>query len=127
MDMVIDFPGGTRVDAHFGAFTVETDQPPTASAPTPFDMFLSSIGTCAGIYVLGFCQKRGLSTEGLRIVQHVARDPQTGMVGKISLDIQLPKGFPDKYRPAVIQSAQLCAVKKHIEHPPVFDIITSLN
>jgi ribosomal protein S12 methylthiotransferase accessory factor len=127
MDMVIDFPGGTRVDAHFGAFTVETDQPPTASAPTPFDIFLSSIGTCAGIYVLGFCQKRGLPTEGLRLVQRVVRDPETGMVQKISLDIQLPKGFPDKYRQAVIQSAQLCAVKKHIEHPPVFDIVTSLN
>ena len=127
MDMVIDFPGGTRVDAHFGAFTVETDQPPTASAPTPFEIFLSSIGTCAGIYVLGFCQKRELPTEGLRIVQHVRRDPQTGMVAKISLDIQLPKGFPDKYRQAVIQSAQLCAVKKHIEHPPEFEIVTSLN
>jgi ribosomal protein S12 methylthiotransferase accessory factor len=127
MDMVIDFPGGTRVDAHFGSFTVETDQPPTASAPTPFDVFLSSIGTCAGIYVLGFCQKRGLPTGGLRIIQHVARDPQTGMVGKISLDIQLPHGFPDKYRQAVIQSAQLCAVKKHIERPPVFEIVTSLN
>ena len=127
MEMVIDFPGGSRVDAHFGSFTVETDQPPAASAPSPFEMFLSSIGTCAGIYVLGFCQKRGLPTEGLRIVQHVVRDPQSGMVGKISLDIQLPTGFPDKYRQAVIQSAQLCAVKKHIEHPPEFDIITSLN
>lgn len=127
MEMVIDFPGGSRVDAHFGSFTVGTDQPPAASAPTPFEMFLSSIGTCAGIYVLGFCQKRGLSTEGLRILQHVARDPQTGLVGKISLDIQLPKGFPERYREAVIHSAQLCAVKKHLEHPPEFEILTSLN
>lgn len=127
MEMVIDFPGGSRVDAHFGDFTVGTDQPPAASAPTPFEMFLSSIGTCAGIYVLGFCRKRGLSTDGLRIVQQVARDPQTGMVGKISLDIQLPKDFPERYREAVIHSAQLCAVKKHLESPPEFEILTSLS
>jgi ribosomal protein S12 methylthiotransferase accessory factor len=125
MDMMIDFPGGSRVDAHFGPFTLQTDQPPSATAPTPFDVFLSSIGTCAGIYVLGFCRQRSLPTDGLRIVQRVARDPQTGLVGRITLDIQLPKGFPEKYRQAVIQSAQLCAVKKHLEHPPVFDILTS--
>jgi ribosomal protein S12 methylthiotransferase accessory factor len=127
MDMTIDFPGGSRVDAHFGQFTVKTDQPPDQSAPTPFDVFLSSIGTCAGIYVLGFCRQRGLPTDGLKIVQNVARDPQTGLVGRISLEIQLPTGFPEKYRQAVIQAAELCAVKKHLEHPPVFDIVTSLN
>jgi ribosomal protein S12 methylthiotransferase accessory factor len=125
--MIIDFPSGSRVDAHFGQFTVKTDQPPSASAPTPFDVFLSSIGTCAGIYVLRFCRQRGLPTEDLRIIQHVTRDPQTGLVSRISLDIQLPAGFPEKYRQAVIQSAQLCAVKKLLEHPPVFDIVTSLN
>jgi len=127
MDMIIDFPSGSRVDAHFGQYTVKTDQPPSTSAPTPFDVFLSSIGTCAGIYVLRFCRQRGLPTEDLRIVQHITRDPQTGLVSRISLDIHLPVGFPEKYRQAVIQSAQLCAVKKLLEHPPVFDIVTSLN
>ena len=71
MEMIIDFPGGARVDAHFGPFTVTTDQPPQGggqnSAPTPFATFLASIGTCAGIYVLGFCRQRGIPTNGLRI------------------------------------------------------------
>jgi putative redox protein len=127
MEMIIDFPGGTRVDAQFGSFNVRTDQPPSASAPTPFDLFLSSIGTCAGIYVLGFCRQRQLPTEGLRIVQSVERDTKSGMVGKIGLEIQLPVGFPEKYREAVIQSAQQCAVKQHMEHPPIFEIGTSLS
>ncbi|HSR19965.1 MAG TPA: OsmC family protein [Anaerolineales bacterium] len=124
MQMIIDFPGGSRVDAHFGSFTVQTDQPPSASAPTPFDVFLSSIGTCAGIYVLGFCRQRKLPTEGLRLVQQVDRDPQSGMVTRISVEIELPDGFPEKYRQAVVQAAQLCSVKKHLERPPVFDIST---
>ncbi len=71
MEMTIDFPGGARVDAHFGSFVVPTDQPPQGggqgSAPTPFATFLSTIGTCAGIYVLGFCQQRGIPTEGIRL------------------------------------------------------------
>ncbi len=98
MEMLIDFPGGSRVDAHFSGFTVATDQPPAASAPTPFAVFLASIGTCAGIYVLGFCQQRGLPTDGIRILQRVHASPATGMVDKIDLEIQVPPAFPEKYR-----------------------------
>jgi ribosomal protein S12 methylthiotransferase accessory factor len=121
---MIDFPGGARVDAHFGSFTVKTDQPPASTAPTPFALFLASIGTCAGIYVLGFCQQRGLSTEGIRIIQRMHSNPFTGMVQKVDLEIQLPTSFPEKYRDAVIRSAELCAVKKHFEEPPQFEVTT---
>ena len=124
MEMIIDFPGGARVDAHFGTFTIQTDQPPVASAPTPFATFLASLGTCAGIYVLGFCQQRGLPTQGIRIVQRMHNDPLSGMVRKIDLEIQVPPSFPEKYLPSLVRSAELCAVKKHIEQPPQFDVYT---
>jgi len=124
MEMVIDFPGGARVDAHFGGFTVKTDQPPQSSAPTPFATFLASVGTCAGIYVLGFCQQRGLPTEGIRIVQRMHSNPFSGMVGQIDLEIQIPPSFPEKYAPALVRAAELCAVKKHFEQPPQFEVYT---
>ena len=126
MEMLIDFPGGSRVDAHFGGFTVNTDQPPAASAPTPFALFLASIGTCAGIYVVGFCRQRGLSTDGMRIVQRAQANPLTGMVEDMDLEIQVPPGFPEKYRDSLIRSAELCAVKKHLEKPPQFTIHTTV-
>jgi putative redox protein len=128
MEMIIDCPSGARVDAHFGPYTVATDQPPTGggegSAPTPFALFLSSIGTCAGIYVLGFCRQRNLPTDGIRIVERVHSSPLSGMVEKIDLEIQVPPEFPEKYRPSLIRSAELCAVKKHLETPPQFEVTT---
>lgn len=126
MEMIIDFPGGSRVDAHFDNFTIPTDQPPVASAPTPFDTFLSSIGTCAGIYVLGFCKQRNLPTEGIRIVQRMHSSPTSHMVEKIDLEIQVPAEFPEKYRASLINSAELCKVKKHLEHPPKFEVTTKV-
>jgi ribosomal protein S12 methylthiotransferase accessory factor len=129
MEMEITFPGGARVDASFGGMSIKTDQPVqgggTGSAPTPFATFLASIGTCAGIYVLGFCQQRSLPTKDIKIIQRMQSNPVTGLVGKISLDIQLPPDFPEKYKAAVIKSAEQCAVKKHLEHPPVFEVTTS--
>jgi ribosomal protein S12 methylthiotransferase accessory factor len=130
MDMMIDFPGGARVDAHFGLYTVMTDQPASGggmgSAPTPFALFLASMGTCAGIYVLGFCKQRGLPTDGIRILQRVNRDLGTGLISQVELEIQVPPAFPEKYRDSLIRSAQLCAVKKHLEHPPEFEITTKV-
>ncbi|MBA3074059.1 MAG: osmotically inducible protein OsmC [Anaerolineae bacterium] len=131
MEMIIDFPGGARVDAHFGPFTVMTDQPPmgggAASAPTPFALFLASLGTCAGIYVLGFCNQRGLPTEGIRIAQRVNTDSSTGKIENIELEIQVPPAFPDKYYSALVRSAEQCKVKQLIENPPTFTVFTSVT
>ncbi len=117
------------MDARFGAFTVQTDQPVHCggrnSAPTPFATFLAALGTCAGFYVLSFCQERGIATEGIRLIQRTEADPDTKLVGRISVDIQLPQGFPEKYRKAVIRAAEQCAVKKLFEHPPAVEVSTS--
>ena len=117
------------MDAHFGPFTVQTDQSRPdggeGSAPSPFDLFLSATATCAGYYVLRFCQTRGLATSGLHLTQHREVDPASGHVTKILIDIQLPPGFPEKYRAAVIRAAEQCMVKKHLEQPPAFAIVTT--
>ena len=131
MDMTITFPGGARVDAEVGPFTIRTDQPPQGggegSAPTPFSLFLASIGTCAGIYVLGFCRQRGLPTDGIQIVQRAVPDRRTGLVGRVELDILVPPGFPEKYHEALVRAADQCAVKKHLESPPQFAVRTVVN
>lgn len=130
MEMIIDFPGGNRVDAHFGPYEVKTDQPTPfgpGSAPTPFAVFLSSIGTCAGIYVLGFCQQRGLPTDGIRIVQRVQSNRMTGMTESIDLEIQVPPSFPQKYYDALIRAADQCKVKKTLENPPKFNVFTQVT
>jgi ribosomal protein S12 methylthiotransferase accessory factor len=128
MEMMVDFPGGDRVDAHFGPYTVMTDQTGPngvpGSAPTPFSLFLASVATCAGIYVLNFCRQRNLPTDGLRIIQRAPRNPINGMVENVELEIQIPAGFPEKYIPPLIRSAELCAVKKHLENPPAFKVYT---
>lgn len=129
MDMEVTFPGGARVDAQFGPFSVVTDQPPQGGghgeAPSPFDYFLASLATCAGIYVLGFCRKRDLPTGGLKLTQRVQWDQASGMINSVAIEIHVPQDFPEQYLDSLVRSASLCAVKKHIENPPEFQIFTS--
>ena len=125
-DIEIGFPGGKRVDAHVGAYVVHTDQPVEAggegSAVAPFDLFLASIAACAGIYVLGFCQARGLSTEGVGLRQHVDVDPTTKLPSRIRLELRLPASFPEKYRLAVLRAAEGCKVKKTLAAAPAIEV-----
>lgn len=129
MDMNISFPGNKKVAVAFDGFSVLTDQPKEAggdgAAPTPFDLFLASIGACAGIFVLGFCRKRGIPAEGLKIVQKADWDEVEHRVSKLTLEIVLPKDFPEKYRDSLVATVNLCTVKKHLYHPPIFKILTT--
>jgi putative redox protein len=127
--MEITFDGGKVVTAHSHGHSIRTDQPVANggenSAPSPFELFMASIGTCAGIYVKSFCDNRKIPTDNIRIIQTAEYDKQTGLPVNIKIDIQLPADFPETYKEAVIKSAELCKVKKTIAHPPVFEVITS--
>ncbi|UWX58416.1 OsmC family protein [Chlorobaculum sp. MV4-Y] len=127
-DLIVTFGGGKKVNADFRGFTIKTDQSVMAggegSAPEPFTLFLASIGTCAGIFVLSFCQSRGIPTDGIRVVQSHEPRPDGHGIGKITITIELPPDFPEKYKGAVINAANLCTVKKHIMEPPAFEVKT---
>jgi ribosomal protein S12 methylthiotransferase accessory factor len=126
MKMEIFFEEGKKVNARYNGHIIKTDQPVGSggsdSAPAPFDLFLASIGTCAGIYVRSFCMQRGIPSENIRIFQTMEYDYERNLIGKIKLDIELPPGFPEKYRDAVVRAADLCAVKKHLMFPPKLEV-----
>jgi putative redox protein len=131
MEIKITFPGGKRVNAEMGGVIIPTDQSVEdggeGSAPSPFAYFLASLGTCAGIYVLSFCQQRDIATEGMSLSQRMEFDVDGSgkrRLSRVTLDIMLPPGFPEKYRNAVVKTAELCTVKKVISDPPEFVITT---
>ncbi|MGC8764132.1 MAG: OsmC family protein [Acidobacteriota bacterium] len=131
MELTVTFPGGKRVDAQILGHTIKTDQAPEAggegTAPEPYLLFLASLGTCAGIYVLSFCQRRGLSTEGIFLRQRMDFDPSGGRLERVTLTIHVTPSFPEKYREALVRAADQCAVKKVLFDPPAFEIRTEVS
>jgi ribosomal protein S12 methylthiotransferase accessory factor len=125
-EMKVIFPGGMRVDVEYKGFIIKTDQPVyqggDGSYPAPFDLFLASIATCSGIYVLSFCQNRGIPLNDSALVMRTKRNLDTKMIDKIIIEIQLPPEFPDKYKKAVIKAVNTCSVKDHILKALEFEI-----
>jgi ribosomal protein S12 methylthiotransferase accessory factor len=130
IEIKITFPGGKKVNAEINGIVITTDQPVRyggeGSAPSPFEHFLASIGTCAGIYVLGFCEERKISTESISLIERLAYEKKEDKVvlTKIILEIIVPPEFPEKYHKALIKVVDQCAVKKAILDPPQFQIQT---
>jgi putative redox protein len=125
MRMEIVFPGGSTVDARFAGHTVHTDQPVKSggagTAPSPFDLFLASVGTCAGLFALQFCQRRQIDTEGLALALSTERG-EGELVSTLRLELTLPPGFPAKYRDAILRAIDQCTVKRHLQQAPAFDV-----
>ena len=130
MDLTITFPGGKQVAAQAGPYRILTDQPVEkggqGEAPDPFTYFLASIGACAGIYVVGFCQARGLDPAGITLRQHVEIDPESKRVTAVNLVIEAPAGFPERYLPALAKAAEGCRVKRTLADPPEVTVVATL-
>lgn len=126
--MEITFPGGVQVNAQYKGFDITSDQPEKNggqnSAPSPFDFFLASLGTCAGFFALRFCQQRELPTTGMRLQLASEHNAETKRLDRIEITLHLPEGFPQKYRNAIIRATDQCTVKKALLDPPEIELIT---
>ena len=130
-EIKIVFGGGLEVNAEYKGFLVKTDQPVHegggGTAPSPFDYFLISLATCAGFYALEFCQTRKIPTERLGVSMSTERGAVSKMIEKVTINVDLPPGFPPKYREAIIKAVDHCAVRAHIQRPPQFEIVARLE
>jgi putative redox protein len=129
--MEITFTGGLKVRAELDGLTVDTDQPIASGgggeAAGPYDLFLASLGTCAGFFALRFMQQRGIDSTGARLTLATDKDPETGLAATVRIALELPHDFPDKYRQAIVRAMDQCKVKRQLEHPPVVEATTSLS
>jgi len=120
--MRVSFPGGKKVQADYRGFTITTDQSTTSggdgSAPSPFDLFLASIGTCTGYYVMAFCQQRDIPTDDIEMTLDMVRNAENHMIEQVNIRVSLPDSFPDRYVAACVKAAEQCTVKRHLHEPP---------
>jgi putative redox protein len=124
-DLLVTLAGGRRVDAAVDGHVVHTDQPRDNggedTAPSPFNLFLAALGTCAGLFVQGFCAKRGIPSDGITLRERPSYAAD-GTLSGVAIDLELPADFPEKYRDAVVRVAQECSVKRAIAAQPTFTV-----
>ncbi len=118
---------GQQLKASFGKHEIISDQSVNAGGkeeyPEPFDYFLASMPLCAAFYIRKFCESRDISTEGIKISQENENiDPENKYKKKLTVSIELPDDFPQKYKKALLAAANTCTVKKVIQAAPEFEV-----
>lgn len=119
---IITFPGNKKIDVAFNNFKIKTDQAKEnggdETAPEPFDVFISSLGACAGIYAKSFCDVRKLSTNHMYISSDVVFKEGQKLMEQVNITLHVNRDFPEKYIKAIIKSMNGCAVKNQL-HPDI--------
>jgi putative redox protein len=127
-ELKVVFGDKYRIDVEYKGYVIKTDQPVRdggdATAPSPFDLFLASLAACAGFYAAAFCKERKIPTEGLGVTMTTERGEVSKMIDKVTVTVDLPSGFPEKYRFALVKAVDHCTVKAHILRAPQFEIVT---
>ncbi|ALQ10211.1 MULTISPECIES: OsmC family protein [Pseudoalteromonas] len=126
MEISVSMLEGQKQSAKFGDLEVISDQSIAAGGsaehPEPFDYFLVSMVLCAGFYARKFCEQRDISTQGMTLTQNNENVDDNGKK-LFAIEINLPEGFPEKYKKALIAAVNTCTVKKVIQAMPEFSVI----
>ena len=62
--------------------------------------------------ILAFCRKRRIATDGFRIRQIVDWNRKLTDQSKVSLNIELPHNFPEKYEKTIRKAVDNCLVAR---------------
>lgn len=115
--MKITFEGNKKVNVRVKDFDIRTDQAISqggeASAPTSIDLFLASLGSCSGVFVLNFLKKHNLP-ETVYLTLDPVWDIQEYVIEKVVVTIHIPKDFPEGYDNALVEVAKRCLVARHV-------------
>lgn len=113
---------GDRFEISTRGHTLLVDQPVRDggedTAPTPTEMFISSLASCVAFYARRFLVRHDLPTQGLRVTADWSIGGRPARVGDIVLSIQLPDGVPDDRRGALLAVASHCTVHNTLTNPP---------
>ena len=132
MEMVLDYKGGFEFTASSRGHSVTIDLPPAMKGEdkgmTPPELFVASLASCVGMYVLFYCNGQNLPTEGMKIIANYEDSPEKpARIGKITLEICIPAGVPEEHRGPLMQMAHQCKVHNSICTAPEIEMALAVD
>ena len=121
--MDVRFVSGESYEASVRGHRVLVDQPAGAGgqddAPTPTELFVASLATCAAFYAGRYLTRHGYGRDGLTVSASfdMASD-RPARVSGIRLTVQAPADLPASRRPALYAVVSHCTVHNSLASPP---------
>jgi len=117
---------GDRFELGVRQHRLFVDQPITDggedSAPTPTELFVSSLAACVAFYARRYLARHDLPVEGLAVEAVYSMAARPARVGEITLRLEISDSVPEDKRAALLAVARHCTVHNSIETPPTIGI-----
>jgi len=122
----VSFGEGSSIQTSIGGFTVTADIPAKlggdGKAPSPFDLFLASLGACAAVFARRFCDQHGVDGKSVGIQVACEWHEKEYRVTRMTFRLTLPEGFPEKLKAPLIRAVEGCPVKTQVLAAPEFAV-----
>lgn len=116
---------GRSFEATIGNHKILIDLPPASkgkdTGPTPPELFVMSLASCVGMYLVFYCEKAKLDPAGLKIAADYEKTADR--IGKISVEFSLPSAKSEKERREALVWAEKCLIHNTIQHKPEIKIV----
>lgn len=126
MEIQVEHLGGVQFEIKARQHSIVSDQPAESGGfdegMTPPELFLASLGSCAGYYAAQYLRKHKLATEGtlVRISAEKAKDP--ARLDNFRIEVEVPGEFSEKDREGIEEAIHHCLIHNTLLHPPTITL-----
>src|SRR5689334_17988561 len=126
MEIRVEHLGGVQFEIRARQHTIASDQPAENGGfdegMTPPELFLASLGSCAGFYAAQYLRKHRLATEGtiVRVAADKATDP--ARLDNLRIDLEIPRELSQQDLEGVEEAVRHCLIHNTLLHPPKISI-----
>lgn len=121
--------GDMLFETQLGGHTLEIDVPEDMGGkdrgPQPPEIFVASLGSCVAALVANYCNKAGLSTEGLTVDVMYEKVPDPTRLSEMKIKVDLPNADISGREEALRRVADRCPVHQTICTLEGVDIVVS--
>ena len=127
MEINVEHLGSLQFQIKTRGHSIVSDQPVEHGGydegMTPPELFLASLGSCAGYYAAQYLRKHKLAAEGtvVRVTCDKVKEPVPRM-DNFAIDIQVPVELSAKDRQGLHEAVEHCLVHNTLLHSPKISI-----
>lgn len=122
MEVLIEHLGSVQFQIKARQHEITSDQPPGNGGfdegMTPPELFLASLGACAGFYAAQYLKKRKLATEGTRVRVTAEKLLGPARLDNFCIEVEVPLGINDDERKGVEDAVHHCLIHNTLLQPP---------
>jgi putative redox protein len=126
MEVTVEHLGAVQFAIKAREHTIVSDQPAENGGfdegMTPPELFLSSLGSCAGFYAAQYLKKKGLASEGtmVRVFAEKAKNP--ARLDNFKIEVDVPAAVDEEHRKGVEEAVHHCLIHNTLLHPPTITL-----